>query len=104
MEYFENSSCAGSSAKTLSYLPKKLNGRIDANEREGWGLLACEDLKFTRFIISALTAILLTFAFAACWIWWWKSPYDLQNATVPMLLLFSFVQLYFMPQLCGARM
>lgn len=87
MEYFNNPTCAGTSATTLLTFPKKLNGQLGHNEKHGWGLRACKHLSFFRTSILSMVILAGPIAFFVYWLL--GHPGDLQNASVPMFLAFA---------------
>lgn len=89
MEYFEDPSCAGTSAFTLEALPRKTNGEMTQLERYGWGLHACEHLSFFRITILYLAILAWPVWFLMDWLE--KHPGDLQNASVPLFLALAFI-------------
>lgn len=88
MEYFDDPTCAGTSAKTLETFPKRIS-EMSGDEKYGWGLQACEYISFFRAIILCLCMLVGPIWFFLEWLV--KHPGDLQNASVPLFLVFALI-------------
>lgn len=74
----------------LEKIPKREHAVDEDNEAPEmfWGLLAIEEIQFLRI---AVYTIAMTIAPLGFWVFWMKAghPADLQNATVPLMVLLT---------------
>lgn len=92
MVIFEKPSCADGSDEAVLAFPKRLKGKMLLCEKHGWGLHACEHLSFIRVVILCLIIQSYPIWFFVDWIK--HHPEDYQNACVPLVLGFCFIQTF----------
>lgn len=83
----------------LERIPKRTKPLAVGIPKRGhfWGLHARENISFLMVALYNLLLLILPFIFWICWLFVWKHPGDLQNASVPAAVVAALLPMFWLP-------